>query len=261
MVWPSRFHQLPLDIGVDGTIIAAAAAAFFCGGLVKGVAGMGLPLTSIALLTLFVDLRLATPLLVIPILATNFLQAFRGGRFVELFRRDWPMLMGGAAGVWLGVRALYRIELSYLMITLGIIVVGYSLINLFAVRLSVSEASRPVVSPIVGLFSGVLAGTTGSIGLPVAIYFQALGRAKDVFVQSVGIQFLITGSILAVALLNEKGLNAETLPLSTLALVPTFIGLWSGQRVRDRVSEDRFRTWLFVLLLLIGLNLIRKGIF
>lgn len=246
---------------MDGIFIAAAAAAFFCGGLVKGVVGIGLPLTTIALLTLFLDLRLAIPLMVVPILATNVFQAFRGGRFVELLTRYWLMLAGGAVGVWLGVIALYRVELSYLQTGLGGVVCIYSLINLSAIRLSVSEASKPVVSPLIGVLSGLLAGTTGSIGLPVAIYFQALGLAKDIFVQAVGIQFLITGSFLAAALVNEKGLNAETLPASALAIIPAFIGMWAGQRVRDRVSEERFRTWLFVLLLLIGLNLIRKGVF
>ncbi len=246
---------------MDGILIAAAAAAFFCGGLVKGIVGIGLPLTSIALLTLFLDLRLAIPLLVVPILATNVVQAFRGGRFVELLARYWLMLVSGAVGVWIGVAALYRVDLHYLQITLGVVVCFYSLINLLSVRLSVSEASKPVVSPIVGVMSGVLAGTTGSIGLPVAMYFQALGLTKDIFVQAVGIQFLITGSFLAVALACEKGLNMETLPASALAMIPAFLGMWAGQKVRDKVSEDRFRTWLFVLLMLIGLNLIRKGLF
>ena len=261
MVRPQYIEKQPSDISVDSILLAAAAGAFFCGGLVKGMVGVGLPLTSIALLTLFLDLRLAIPLLIVPVLATNIAQAFRGGRFAELLRRDWLMLVGGAVGVWLGVAALYRIELSYLLIALGVVVCGYALINLFAVKLAVSESSKPILSPVIGLLSGVLAGTTGSIGLPIIMYFQALGRAKDVFVQAVGIQFLITGSILAVALFAEKGLNAETLPLSALAIAPTFIGMWTGQWARDRVSEDRFRTWLFVFLLLIGLNLIRKGFF
>ena len=94
---------------VDWFIVAAAGAAFFCGGLVKGVVGIGLPLTSIALLTLFLDLRLAVPLMVAPILATNLLQAIRGGRFVELLERYWSMLAGGAVGVWIGAAMLYRV--------------------------------------------------------------------------------------------------------------------------------------------------------
>src|SRR5690606_34814674 len=88
--------------GVDGITLTAVAAAFFCGGVVKGMVGIGLPLTTIALLTLFLDLRIAVPLMVVPILATNILQSFRGGRFVELLRRYWLMLAGGAVGVWVG---------------------------------------------------------------------------------------------------------------------------------------------------------------
>jgi uncharacterized membrane protein YfcA len=239
----------------------AVAAAFFCGGLVKGVVGMGLPLTSIALMTTVVDLRLAVPLLVVPIVATNFMQASRGGRFLELLRRYWLMLVTAAIGVWAGAAMLYRIELSYLLITLGVVVAAYSLINLSALRLSVSDKSIPVLSPLVGFLSGILAGTTGSIGVPVAIYYQALGMAKDVFVQAVGIQFLITGSFMALALHVEGGLNAETLPISTLAIVPAFLGMAAGQWVRDKVSEERFRTWLWIFMVVIGLNLIRKGLF
>jgi uncharacterized protein len=246
---------------VDGLTLTAVAAAFFCGGVVKGMVGIGLPLTSIALLTLFLDLRIAVPLMVVPILATNILQSFRGGRFIELLRRYWLMLAGGAVGVWAGAAALYRVELSYLLISLGVVVCGYCLVNLLALRLKISHRSQPVLSPLIGALSGVLAGTTGSIGLPIIMYFQALGLSKDVFVQAIGIQFLINGAILAAALAYQNGLNAATLPISTLAVLPAFLGMAAGQWVRDRVSEERFRTALFVVLLLVGLNLIRKGLF
>jgi uncharacterized membrane protein YfcA len=242
-------------------VIIAVAVAFFCGGIVKGVVGVGLPLTSIALMTTVIDLRLAVPLLVIPILATNIMQAFRGGRFLSLVRQYWAMLVTAAIGVCAGTAALYRVELSYLLITLGTVVAVYAVMNLTALRLRVSEKRGPFLSPIVGFLSGILAGTTGSIGVPVVIYYQALGMAKDVFVQAVGVQFLITGSILALALIYQGGFNLETLPVSALAMVPAFVGMAAGQWVRGKVSEDRFRTWLWIFMVLVGLNLIRKGLF
>ncbi len=246
---------------MDGFIIAAVVAAFFVGGIVKGLVGIGLPLTSIALMTFFLDLRIAVPLLTVPILVTNVIQAARGGHFRDLLRQFWLMLTTAAVGVWIGAALLYRVELSYLLITLGVVVVGYSLMNLFAVRLSISDKSVPIVSPVVGLLSGVLGGTTGSIGVPVVIYYQALGMLKDKFVQAVGINFFFTGLVLAMALTYEKGLNAETLPLSALVVIPAYLGMYAGQWVRDRVSEDRFRTYLWIFLVLVGLNLIRKGLF
>ena len=84
---------------------------------------------------------------------------------------------------------------------------------------------------------------------------------KDVFVQAVGVQFLITGSILAAALTYAGGLNLETLPVSALAMVPTFLGMAAGFWIRDKVSEDKFRAALWIFMFVIGLNLIRKGLF
>ena len=159
---------------MDEIVLITVAAAFFCGGVVKGVVGIGLPLTSIALMTTVIDLRLAIPLLVVPILATNIVQAFRGGRFLELIRQYWLMLVTAAIGVYAGTAALYSVELSYLLTMLGVVVAAYSLMNLTSFRLNTSEKNIPIWSPIVGFLSGGLAGTTGSIGVPVIIYYQAL---------------------------------------------------------------------------------------
>ena len=77
-------------------------ASFFCGGIVKGITGMGLPLTSIALMSVVLDLQVAIPLLVIPIIATNILQAFQGEHFKELMRKFWFMYLAKALVVFPG---------------------------------------------------------------------------------------------------------------------------------------------------------------
>ena len=242
-------------------VIITIGIAFFVGGVVKGVVGMGLPLTAISLMTIVIELELAIPLLVIPIIATNLLQAIQGGNFLSLIKKFWGMLLAAVIGIFIGAYALYRLDPKYLLIGLGIIVCIYSINNLFTIRLSISEKSIPFVAPFVGLLSGFLAGTTGAVGIPVAIYYQMLKMKKNIFVQAVGIQFLFTGIILTFALFREGGLQEDILIASFLALIPTAIGMWFGWIIRNKVSEDKFRNWLYIILLLIGLNLIRKGIF
>lgn len=246
---------------VELYVLVTVGLAFFCGGIVKGITGMGLPLTAIALMSIVLDLQVAIPLLIVPIIATNIMQAFQGGHFSELMRKFWPMLIAAAIGVFAGTYALYRLDSSYLLIALGLLVFFYSLNNLCAIRLSCTERTLPIVSPVVGFLSGILAGTTGSIGIPVVIYFQALGMTKNLFVQALGIQFLITGTFLTLSLTREGGLSIQYATISALALIPSVIGMFAGKKLRDKVSEERFKTWLYVLLLLIGLNLIRKGLF
>ena len=246
---------------MDLFFLLAVTIAFFCGGVVKGVVGMGLPLVALALMTTVLDLKTAVSLVVFPIIITNILQAMRGGLFKKLLRKFWPMLAMAAAGVFGGVYALYQFDPSYFLITLGIIVCCYSINNLYAVRLSITERSLPIMSSVVGLCSGLIAGMTGSMGLPVIIYLQALGLKKDMFVQVLGIQFVFTASILAIALFHQGELTVDISVISVLAVFPSLLGMFAGKIVRDKVSEDRFRTWLYIVLLFVGLNLIRKGLF
>ncbi|MEE8334431.1 MAG: sulfite exporter TauE/SafE family protein [Alphaproteobacteria bacterium] len=244
---------------MDDFTLITVAGAFLLGGLVKGVLGLGLPLTSVAVMSSVLDLRIAVPLVVIPITVTNFFQAIRGGNMRAILRRYWAMLTASAIGVWAGTYAFYRVDTSFLLIALGLVVCTYTLFNLFSVRIRLSEATIPIWSPVIGAFSGVLSGTTGSLGVPIAIYLQALGLSKEMFVQAVGIQFLITGSMWMVALIEQGGLNLSNLPVSAMALIPAIAGMAAGAWLRQRMPEEQFRTALFVLLLLVGLNLIRKG--
>lgn len=245
---------------MDAFSIAVVFAAFLAGGVVKGVLGLGLPLAAVAVMSSVLPLRVAIPLLLVPVLVTNAAQAVRGGHLEELLRRYWSMLLMSGVGVWLGTMALYRVDPAFLLVILGGVVCAYTSINLFAMRFSVSERTVPTVSPAVGLVSGLLSGTTGSLGVPIVIYLQALGLQKDLFVQALGIAFLLTGLVWTAALVAQGGLTMTNVPVSAAALVPAAAGMWAGRRLRDRLSQERFRTGLLIFLFLTGLNLIRKGV-
>lgn len=246
---------------MDTLTIALIAAAFLIGGGVKGLLGLGLPLTAVALMSTFLDMRVAIPLLVIPVIVTNIWQAFRGDEMAAILRRFWPLFGASCIGIWLGTVALFRVDPSFLVVTLGVVVCLFTMINLFALRVTVSERSIPVLSPAVGLFSGVLSGSTGSLGAPVVIYFQALGLAKDTFVQALGLQFLISATVWIAALIGQGALHRPGAVISAFAVIPAAAGMMAGQWLRGRLSPERFRTGVFVFLFLIGLNLIRKGLF
>lgn len=246
---------------MDALTIALVCATFLIGGGVKGMLGLGLPLTSVALMGTFLDLRVAIPLLVIPVIVTNIWQAFRGDQMAAILRRYWVLFGCSCIGVWLGTVALFRIDPSYLITTLGVVVCAFTVINLFALRLTVTERSMAVLSPAVGLFSGVLSGSTGSLGAPVVMYFQALGLPKDTFVQALGLQFLITAAVWLVALVEQGALKGAGVAISALAVAPAALGMVAGQWLRNRLSQERFNVWVYAFLFIVGLNLIRKGMF
>lgn len=246
---------------MDALTIALICVTFLIGGGVKGMLGLGLPLTSVALMSTFLDLRVAIPLLVIPVIVTNIWQAFRGDQMAAILRRYWVLFGCSCIGIWLGTVALFRIDPSYLITTLGVVVCAFTVINLFALRLTVTERSMAVLSPAVGLFSGVLSGSTGSLGAPVVMYFQALGLPKDTFVQALGLQFLITAAVWLVALVEQGALRGTGVAISALAVAPAALGMVAGQWLRNRLSQERFNIWVYAFLFIVGLNLIRKGMF
>lgn len=246
---------------MDLLVLVTVGVAFLCGGVVKGMIGIGLPLTAIALMTQIIDLRVAIPLLVVPIVATNIVQAMRGGRFYQLLTEYWVLLTTTCLSTFLGAYILYRVDVGYLQATLGVIVAIYALINLLAIRITVRQEARLYLSPLLGIGTGILAGTTGTIGVPLVIYFQALGLTKSIFVQAIGIQFMIAGSFLTFALWREGGVTMDNMPISAAAMVPALLGMYLGEKLRNRFSEELFRNGVFVFLILVGLNLIRKGIF
>ena len=65
---------------------------------------------------------------------------------------------------------------------------------------------------------------------------------------------------MSIALAGHGVLDGTDLVWSCLAAVPLFSGMFAGQWLRRRVSETLFRKVLLTLLLLMGLNLIRRAL-
>ena len=55
-------------------------------------------------------------------------------------------------------------------------------------------------------------------------------------------------------------MRAETLPFSALLVVPAVLGTWAGGRLHDRIDQATFRKATLAVLLIAGLNLLRRGL-
>ena len=244
----------------DLAFAATVAVAFIAAGITKGVVGLGLPLAAVAVLTTSMGLREAVPLIIVPVLITNFWQMTRGGMLVPLFKRFWTMIVLLGFGAWLGTVLLFVIDETLVGALLGVVIIVYSLVNIFALRLRIPDEHEPWYSPGVGLLSGVLTGLTGSVGGPVAIYFQALGLDRETFLQAASLAFFLTALPWGGTLIAEGALTVETAAIGTAALLPSFAGMWLGQRIGARLSQEVFSKGVFGFLILIGANLIRRAI-
>ena len=236
----------------DPFIIAAIALVFLFAGGIKGVIGLGLPTVSLGLLAIFLDLTTAMALLTMPAAATNVWQAAVGGNARMIVRRLWPFMLAATITVWLGAMALTRVDLALLSALLGLILLLYAGLSLGGWRFAIPERAEGWSGPLFGTVNGILTGMTGSFVVPGIMYLQAIGLGRDALVQAMGFLFGASALALAVALGGSGLFPSDTGIVSAAALVPALIGMAVGQRVRRRLSEERFRRVFFVGILALG---------
>ena len=61
--------------------------------------------------------------------------------------------------------------------------------------------------------------------------------------------------------LHSGVLNAETVGLSAVLMIPAYLGMQVGFWLGDRLDPDVFRNATLVVLVVAGANLVRRGIF
>lgn len=245
----------------DIEILLFIAAAFLIGGVVKGTVGIGLPTVSLALMIGFMPLRDAVAVMAIPAVAANFAQGIQGGHFRALLHQHWALFLGAFVGIWIGTLALYGIDQHILILTLGVLLCCYTAWSLATVPIRVPHRTIPWLGPLTGITTGMVTGATGNLALPLMIYLTGLHLPKDRLVQLTGMVAVALTGGLALAASGKAQYGGPLLPLSLLAIIPSFAGMWAGRRLRQRLSEARFRRWILVFLFLLGVNLIRKGVF
>lgn len=232
---------------------------FLLAGFVKGVIGLGLPTVSLALLTAFLDLPVSVMLMVIPSAVTNIWQAVDGAHTVALLRRFWTLLLASAIGVSLSLGMLLVANPKAMTGLLGITLCVYAAISLRGAGLIPRIAHERFLSPVIGLATGVLAGATGSLVIPVVPYIQALKLERDALVQMMGMSFAVSTCAIGLAMVGHGSYDSRLALVSLVALAPAILGMKVGQRFRRRLSEIVFRRILFIGLFVVGVRLIWKG--
>lgn len=241
--------------GLDLPSLLAIALTFFAAGVVKGVTGMGLPTVAMGILGAIMPPVAAASLLIVPSFLTNLWQLVSGPGLKVLAARLWPMMLGIVAGTLAGSSLLASGSARLTTTALGVALALYSAFGLLARPLSVPARAEGLLSPAVGLSTGLVTGGTGVFVIPAVPYLQALSLGKDDLVQALGLSFTVSTVALAVGLAGGGALQPGGLAASALAVVPAVLGMQAGQRLRRAIPPARFRRWFLIGLLLLGLEL------
>jgi uncharacterized protein len=244
---------------IDPTVMFVSVV-FVLAGLVKGVVGLGLPTISMGLLATVMSPVHAAGILLLPSFVTNVWQMLTGTTLGVVFRRLWPMMLAVCAGTWAGLGLMTGAGARLGTILLGAALVLYAITGLGTLRLPAPKAQEPILTPVVGAITGLIAATTGVFVIPAVPYLQAIGLEKEELVQALGLSFTVSTLALAVNVGIEGGFQVSMGIDTIVALALACVGMWIGQLIRQRMAPSAFRRWFFISLLLLGLYLVVRSV-
>lgn len=230
------------------------------GGTVKGIIGMGYPMVVVSLMSSVIEVPTAVVLVILPNVASNIWQSGVTRGSWALLRRFWPVILPLSVGLWWSAGMMAEASPDNLFIALGFLVVGFSVLSLYTPGLRIPRRAEGWAGATAGVLSGLIGGFSTVFGPPITMYLVALDLEKEVFIRTIGLIFLSGAFMLAVSYWAHGVLHSGNIAWSISACLPVVMGYGAGQWVRRFVDQDLFRKLLLGALILVGLNLLRRGL-
>ena len=243
------------------SLIWAFGVALFAG-FIKGAVGFAMPMIMISGLSAVISAEAALAALILPTFVTNIIQALRQGwrAALQSMNRFRYFLIVGAVCISATSQLVPYIPSSLMFLILGLVVTVFAVVLLSGKKFKIPDHRRTQTEIGVGIFAGLVGGVSGIWGPPTVAYLTALNTPKAEQVRAQGVIYGLGAMLLIGAHLNTGVLSKETAPLSVILLIPAFVGIWLGFKAQDRLNQTLFRRLTLIVLIVAGLNLIRRGL-
>jgi len=231
-------------------LLAFTAVVMIFAGLVHGTLGLGFPLMATPLLALFLDLKIAILLTLLPTAVVNVASILHGGNWRTSAKLYWHLpvfsLFGGALGSFL----IAKFDPAPFQLLLALLIVLYLMSAKFNPNtVGLFSENRYWIKPLVGLTAGFAAGTTNVMVPILIIYALSINLQKNTMVQVFNMSFL-AGKLAQITVFGLTGTINTYFLLSTVPFAVLGYGaLLLGKKKRDTIPTDTFRTLIRHLLL------------
>lgn len=244
-----------MTIGLILAVLVGAVGAAF----VAGLSGFAFGMIGLSVWAWVLEPRLLSPMVVFGSLVAQLvsLGAVRRG---HSWPRLLPFLIGGIAGVPLGVRLLGVIDLRWFRGLTGVVLIVYCTGMLLARDLPPLRHGGRAADTIAGLIGGVMGGLAGLTG-PVPTLWCTLRRWDKDVQRSVFQSFNLAMHAITLASYGWTGmLTTEVGWVFALMLPAILLPTWLGARFYQRISEAAFRRLVLGLLLVSGCVLVGSSL-
>lgn len=237
-----------------------AFGTFLIAGTIKGAVGIGLPTAALAILTLFIAPREAMATLMFPMLFSNVLQVYRAGDTKRAFIQYAPFSAALACVIVITLILARQVSSSFLLAMIGLMILSFVATSLIRVVPKISDQNDLNFQIILGGIAGVLGGLTAVWAPPMVMYLAARDTPKDEFVRATGILITLGTIPLCIGFFQLGYFTGPLAGISLAMVIPAFLGFFIGEKIRSRLSQERFRRYLMTVFFLIGISLIWRAL-
>ncbi len=253
------FSTLSADFGIWAMVIAFFIMGF--AGFIKGAIGFALPMIVVSGIGSIMSAEIAIAAMILPGLMTNFWQSIRNGLIEALasLKKFWRLNVILLVAIYFCAKLVVIVPESFLFLTLGGGITFFGILQIIGWRPRLKQHLRNIYELVTALVAGFFGGLAGVWGPPILMYLMAMNTPKVEQIRVQGISFLLGSMVLTVAHLGSGVLNAVSLPFSLALVIPAVIGMFAGFYVQDRIDQQLFRKATLFVLVIAGLNLLRRG--
>lgn len=245
-------------IYVDAIYVVVALGAVVAG-FVQGLSGFAFGLVAMSFWAWVIDPRLAATLAVFGALTGQLIAAVSVRRGLD-FKQLWPFVLGGLAGVPLGVVLLPRLDMHAFKAVLGVLLVLWCPVMLMSKNLPRIRRGGRLADGAVGVAGGVMAGLGRFSGALPTLWCTLRGFEKDAqraVIQNFNLSMLLVtmGTYTATGIVTR-----EMLPFFAIVAPPMLLPAWLGAKLYIGISEARFRQLVLGLLTASGVALLATAV-
>ena len=229
---------------------------YFIAGSIKGVIGIGLPTTGMAILSFFVTPLTALGLNLMPMFISNLWQFWKAENHFSLINQY--KFFAFFMMVLILLTSFYAVNLGDNLIRLifGFIVLVFVIFSFSGFKPRVIYKNDRLMQITFGSLSGLLGGATSLWALPITFYLFMRNLSPKQFVDASGF-FIMLGCIpVSIGYFSTDVFVVEMVALGLIGSLSAILGFQLGEKLRNKINSEIFKKLVLIFFSLAGLKMI-----
>jgi hypothetical protein len=239
------------------SIILIILSIVFISTLTRSTFGFGDALIAMPLLALFIDIKIATPLIALVAFFIAISILLKNWQKVE-FKSAWRLIIASLVGIPIGIWYLDDINENIIKLILGFIVLFFAIYSLLKPKIHRLKGEK--YSWIFGFIAGILGGAYNTNGPPIVIYSSLKKWNPQNFRATLQGYFFTTGIMVVVGHGIAGNFTNDVLSYFAYCIPIVILAVVLGARINKKIPVDRFHKFIYIILVVLGSMLIINSI-